>query len=56
MLKNAKLDGFFSNHSLRRSSTTHLFQAGVGIKLVKEFTGHTSDAVDQHPLTSDKEK
>ena len=40
LLKNAKLDGFFTNHSLRRSGTTRLFNNGVDRKLVKEFTGH----------------
>ena len=52
LLKNSDLDGFFSNHSLRRTSTTRLFNAGVDRKLVKEFTGHTSDAVDQYQITS----
>ena len=52
MLKDANLDGFFTNHSLRRSRTTRLFQAGLDHKLVKEFTGHASDAVDQYQITS----
>ena len=52
LLKHVELDGFFSNHSLRRTSTTRLFNAGVDRKLVKEFTGHTSDAVDQYQITS----
>ena len=53
MLKDAKLDGYFTNHSLRRSSTTCLFQAGVNRKIVKEFTGHRSDAIDKYQITSD---
>ena len=56
MLKSAKLDGFFTNHSLRRSGTTHLFQAGVDRKIVKEYTGHRSDAVDQYQITSNEQK
>ena len=56
MLKSADLDGFFTNHSLRRSSLTYLFQAGVDRKLVKEFTGHCSDAIDQYQITSDKQR
>ena len=52
LLKDAKLDGYFTNHSLCRSSTTRLFQAGVDHKLVKEFTGHSSDAVDKYQITS----
>ena len=43
MLNNAKSNGFFTNHSLRCSGTTRLFQNGIDRKLEKEFTGHTSD-------------
>ena len=56
MLKDAKLDGYFTYHSLQRSATTILFQAYVDRKLVKEFTGHASDAVDQYQITSDKQR
>ena len=55
MLKSAQLDGYFTNHSLRRSSTTHLFQAGVDRKIIKEFTGHSSDAVDKYQITSNEQ-
>ena len=55
MLKSADLDGYFTNHSLRRTSTTRLFQAGIDRKLVKEFTGHYSDAGDKYQLTSDQQ-
>ena len=56
LLKDAKLDGFFSNHSLRRISTTRLFQAGVDRKVIKEFTGHVSDVVDKYQITSVNQK
>ena len=56
LLKDAQLDGFFSNHSLRRSSTTRLFQAGVDRKILKEFTGHVSDAVDKYQITSEVQR
>ena len=56
MLKAAELDGYFTNHSLRRTSTSRLFQAGVDRKLIKEFTGHHSDAVDQYQITSEKQR
>ena len=46
------LKGFFTNHSLRRSGTTRLFQAGIDRKIIKEFTGHASDAVDKYQETS----
>ena len=56
VLKDAKLDGFFTNHSLQRSGTTRLFQAGVDRKIVKEFTLHASDAVDKYQITSDDQR
>ena len=56
MFKTAKLDGFFTNHSLRRTGTTRLFREGIDRKLVKEFTGHSSDAVDQYQVTSDQQR
>ena len=56
LLWDAKLDGYFTNHSLRRTSTTRLFQAGVDRKIVKEFTDHVSDAVDKYQITSDEQK
>ena len=56
LLKDSKLDGFFTNHSLRRTSTTRLFRKGVDRKLIKEFTGHTSDAIDQYQITSDEQR
>ena len=56
MLKNCNLDGYFTNHSLRRTCATRLFQAGVDTKLVKEVTGHTSDAINKYQLTSNVQK
>ena len=53
LLKSANLDGYFTNHSLHRTSATRLFQAGIDRKLVKEFTGHVCDAVDKYQVTSD---
>ena len=54
--KNAESMGFMTNHSLRRSGATRLFQNGIDRKLVKEFTGHVSDAVDQYQVTSDQQR
>ena len=53
LFEEAKIEGFFTNHSCRRSGTTRLFQAGVPKKLIKEVTGHRSDAVDNYAETSD---
>ena len=47
---------FFTNHSLRRTGTSRLFQAGVDQKLVKEYSGHRSDALDQYQITSEHQK
>ena len=56
MLKHAGLDGFFTNHSLRRTAATHLFRAGKNVKLIKEITGHVSDAVEKYEITSDQQR
>ena len=56
LLHNAGLDGYFTNHSLRRTCATRLFQAGQSVKLVKEVTGHVSDAVHKYQTTSDEQR
>ena len=56
LLASASIDGYFTNHSLRRSGATRLFQANVDRKLVKEATGHCSDAVDAYQVTSDHQR
>ena len=55
-MKAAGYEGFFSGHSLRRTGTSRLFQAGVQRKIIKECTGHTSDAVDKYQITSDHQR
>ena len=56
LMKAAKIEGFFTNHSLRRTGSTRLFRAGIDRKLVKEVTGHRSDAVDTYQITSDLQR
>ena len=56
IMKAAEIEGFFTNHSLRRTGSTRLFQAGVDRKLIKEATGHTTDALDAYQITSDKQR
>ena len=56
MLKHAGLDGFFTNHSLRRTAATRLFRAGKNVKLIKEITGHVSNAVEKYEITSDEQR
>ena len=56
LLKSCNLDGYFTNHSLRRTSATRLFQAGVDKKIVREITGHVSDTLDRYQQTSMEQK
>ena len=56
MMKDANIEGFFTNHSLRRTGGTRLFRGGIDRKLVKETTGHHSDAVDAYQITSDNQR
>ena len=53
MVKLAKIDGFFMNHSLRQLGGVRLFRAGIDRKLVKEMTGHRSEA---YQITSDEQR
>ena len=46
MLRDASLDGCFTNHSWRRTCTTHLFQAGECTKIVTEIMGHICRATE----------
>ena len=52
LLKSANLDGYFTNHSLRRTSATRMFQAGIDGKIVREVIGHVSDAINKYQETS----
>ena len=52
----AGLPGKFTNHSLRASTATHLYQEGVPEKLIKEVTGHRSKAVRDYECTRESLK
>ena len=54
--KKAKVEGFITNHSLCHTGTTKFFVKGVDRKLIKEFTGHVSDAVDAYAIISDEQR
>ena len=56
LMQSAGIEGFFTNHSTRRTGGTRLFRAGVQRKLVKEATGHSSDAIDKYQITSDEQR
>jgi integrase len=45
MCKDRGLHGYRTNHSLRTSAATRLYQAGVDEQLITEVTGHRSNAV-----------
>ena len=42
MCKEAKIEGHFTNHSLRATGATELFRNNVPEKVIQEFTGHQS--------------
>ena len=46
----------FSNHYLRRTAAPRLYQAHVDEQLTAEVTGHSSNAIRQYKVTSDKQK
>ena len=56
LMQNAGIQGFFANHSACRTGETCLFRAGVEWKLVKEKTGHSSDAVGKYQITSHEQE
>ena len=41
------MEGNFKNHSMRKATCTRLFRKGVDPQLIKEQTGHKSEAVMQ---------
>ena len=43
----------YTNHSLRRSSTSRLFQKGIDSKLIRAFTRYRSDALYQYETISE---
>ncbi len=52
LCKSANFTGFFTNHSLRASAATRLFNCGVEEQLVCNITGHTSTAVREYKRPS----
>ena len=56
LMEEANIPGLFTNHSLHRSGGTRLFRAGVQKKLIKEVSGHRSDAIYAYEITSDEQR
>ena len=57
LCKSAGIKGYRTNHSLRATATTRLYQAGVDEQLVMERTGHRSVyGVRCYKRTNDKQR
>ncbi len=50
----AGVDGHYTNHSLRVTAVTRMFSKGIEEKIIKEQTGHKSDAVRAYERTSEE--
>ncbi len=53
MMQKIGAEGCFTNHSLRVSAATRMFSSGIEEQIVKERTGHRSDAVRAYKHTSE---
>ena len=56
LMASAGYKGYYTGHSLRRTATTRLSNAGVPTKIIKECTGHWSDAVNKYQVMSTVQK
>ena len=56
MMKRGGVEGNFKNHSMRKSTCTRLFRKGVDPQLIKEQTGHKSEAVMLYKKSNLKQK
>ena len=52
----AKLPWFYTNHSLRSTAATKLYQNNIDEQLIQEITGHRSLAIRSYKHTSDKQQ
>ena len=51
--KKGGIDGNFTNHSLRATCASRLFDQNVPEQIIKEITGHRSDCVRVYKRTAD---
>ena len=56
MMNRGGIAGNFKNHSMRKSTCTRLFRKGVDPQLIKEQTGHKSEAVMLYKKSNLKQK
>ena len=54
MCKNAGFEGKFTNHSLRATCATRMYDNDVPKQIIKEVTGHKSECVCTYKRTSDQ--
>ena len=54
--KKGGLPGYFTNHSLRASVATRLYQANFDEQVIQEVTGHRSLAVREYKCTSSAQR
>ena len=54
MCKSTKFDGYFTNHSIRATIATRLFEANVDEQLIMQRTIHTSSAVRSYKRIDEK--
>ncbi|CAC5394689.1 unnamed protein product [Mytilus coruscus] len=52
----AGIDGFYTNHSLRATTATLLFNANIPEQLIREQTGHRSNALWSYSRPSEPQK
>ncbi|CAC5423576.1 unnamed protein product [Mytilus coruscus] len=52
----AGIGGYRTNHSLRASAATRMYDAGVDEQLICEVTGHRSNAIRNYKRTNEKQK
>ncbi|XP_046550056.1 uncharacterized protein LOC124259878 isoform X2 [Haliotis rubra] len=49
----AGFEGFYTNHSLRATTATRLYESGLDEQLIAERTGHRSTAIRAYKRTSE---
>ena len=52
----AGLPGYYTNHSLRSTSATVMYQSDIDEQIIQEFTGHRSLAVRSYKRTCDSQR
>ena len=55
MMSEAGVEGYYTNHSLRATAVSRLFQNDVDDKLIKGVTGHRSDALQGYKRETEEQ-